>query len=153
MNLSIRLLDGNDDIPYDLLLLADPSKKLVDEYLQRGFCYVAYRLDELVGEFVLIRTDPRTVEIVNIAVDERYQGIGIGRALVLRAIDEAKAIGAKTIEIGTANSSFKQLKLYQSCGFRMVGVDIGFFERNYEEELYEDGLRVTDMVRLRLEMQ
>ncbi|TVX95326.1 GNAT family N-acetyltransferase [Cohnella terricola] len=152
MNLSIRLLDENDDIPYDLLLLADPSKKLVDEYLQRGYCYVAHRNGELVGEFVLIRTHPCTVEIVNITVNELYQGIGIGRSLVLRAIDEAKVLGAKTIEIGTANSSFKQLKLYQSCGFRMVGVDIGFFERHYEEELYEDGLRAIDMVRLRIEM-
>lgn len=152
MNLTIKLVDNEIEIPYDLLLLADPSKALVDEYVGRGYCFVAFKDNEVVGEFVLIKTHPLTVEIVNIAVKEHYQGQGIGTALVQRAIEEAKILNAKTIEIGTGNSGFKQLKLYQKCGFRMVGIDIDFFVRNYGEEIFEDGIQVTDMVRLRREL-
>jgi ribosomal protein S18 acetylase RimI-like enzyme len=107
---------------------------------------------EIVGEFVLIPTHPETVEIVNVAVKEAFQGKGIGKALISRAIEEAKRLQAKTIEIGTGNSGFKQLKLYQKCGFRMVGIEINYFIRNYDEEIFEDGIQVMDMVRLRREL-
>ncbi|CAH0120750.1 putative N-acetyltransferase YvbK [Paenibacillus sp. CECT 9249] len=152
MELAIRLMNQEEQWPYDLLLLADPSKPLVDEYVRRGHCFLAYLNDELVGEFVLIRTRPETVEIVNIAVKERWQGRGIGTRLVRAAIEEARKLQAKTVEIGTGNSGFKQLKLYQKCGFRICGVDIDFFIRNYDEELYEEGIQIKDMVRLRLEL-
>ncbi|GGG07290.1 GNAT family N-acetyltransferase [Paenibacillus aceti] len=153
MNIEYRLLDlqEGEEIPYKLLLLADPSKTLVDEYVARGVCYLAYIEDELVGEFVLIHTHPRTIEIVNIAVAEQHQGRGIGKALVRHAIEEAKRLNAASVEIGTGNTSLLQLRLYQQCGFRITGVDQDFFVRNYDEEIFEDGLQCRDMIRLRLD--
>jgi ribosomal protein S18 acetylase RimI-like enzyme len=78
MELIIKRLDNEQEIPYDLLLLADPSKDLVDEYVRRGNCFLAIIDKEIVGEFVLIHTHPQTIEIVNIAVKEEFQGQGIG---------------------------------------------------------------------------
>ncbi len=153
MKLDFRKRTGEDDIPYDLLLLADPSREMVDDYIGRGDCYLAYADGELVGEFVLVATHPRTLEIVNVAVRESRQGQGIGKALVRKAIEIARAAGAAALEIGTANSSLGQLGLYQRCGFRIVGVDADFFVRHYREPIYENGLRATDRVRLRLELQ
>lgn len=148
----IKPFTKEQDIPYDLLLLADPSKVVVDEYIRRGYCFLAYWKDELVGEFVLIHTHPQTIEIVNIAVKEDFQGMGIGKALLERAIEESRSLKAKTVEIGTANSSFRQLKLYQMAGFRIFGVDTDFFLRHYDELIYEEGIQVKDMIRLRLEL-
>ncbi|MBB6672692.1 GNAT family N-acetyltransferase [Cohnella nanjingensis] len=150
LELTIRPLAPGEDYPYDLLLLADPSRTMVDDYLTRGWCHVATLGSDVVGEFVLIPTHPRTIEIVNVAVMEAHQGRGIGKALVYAAIGEAKRRGAATVEIGTGNSGFLQLKLYQQCGFRIVGVDPDFFVRHYDEPLYEDGMQVRDMVRLRM---
>ena len=152
MNILFKRLDKHQAIPYDLLLLADPNKALVDEYLSRGVCLLAFIENEMVGEFVLINTRPQTVEIVNIAVKEEHQGRGIGKALVFKAIEEANTLNAKTIEIGTGNSGFKQMKLYQKCGFRIVGVDRDFFLRNYDVELFEEGIQIIDMVRLSREL-
>jgi GNAT superfamily N-acetyltransferase len=53
-------------------------------------------------------TRPETAELVNIAVKEDLQGKGIGRQLVMHAIETAKSQGFKTIEIGTGNSSIGQ---------------------------------------------
>lgn len=152
MNLTIELLEDPNEIPYDLLLLADPSRELVNEYVGRGYCYGAYLDGELVGEFVLIHTHPRTMEIVNVAVKGSRQGQGIGRQLVQAAIREAKSRQATALEIGTGNSSIWQLKLYQSCGFRIVGVDVDFFVRNYAQDIYENGIHCRDMIRLRMEL-
>lgn len=146
--MQIRMLQADEQPPMKLLLLADPSEKLVQEYLKRGQCFVAEAEDTIIGEYVLLPTRPETVEIVNIAVDERYQGNGIGKQLVNHAIQQAKVLGYKTIEIGTGNSGVGQLALYQKCGFRMTSIDRDFFIRHYSEEIFENGIQVVDMVRL-----
>ncbi|KPV59797.1 acetyltransferase [Paenibacillus sp. A3] len=146
--MKIVKLASHEQPPMDLLLLADPSQKLVEEYIQRGQCYVAKAEELILGVYVLLPTRPETVEIVNVAVDERHQGQGIGKKLVIHAIETARQIGYKTIEIGTGNSSIGQLALYQKCGFRMTSIDRDFFIRHYEEPIYENGMQVIDMVRL-----
>ncbi|MGG4494643.1 GNAT family N-acetyltransferase [Brevibacillus reuszeri] len=146
--MDIRKLAPHEEAPMNLLLLADPSQKLVEEYLQRGQCYVAAKENDLVGVYVLIQTRPDTIELVNVAVDEGHQGQGIGKKLVLHAIEVAKASGYKTIEVGTGNSSLDQLALYQKCGFRMTWIDKDFFIRHYNEPIFENGIQLFDMVRL-----
>lgn len=151
-NLSIRNLSKGEPVPYDLLLLADPSKEMIDDYVARGSCYVACLNDEIIGAYVLLKTRPSTIEIVNIAIKEEHQGKGHGKSLVLHAIEQAKECGATSIEIGTGNSSVQQLMLYQKCGFRIVGVDSDFFVRNYPQPIFENGIQCKDMVRLRLDL-
>ncbi|MDQ6421703.1 GNAT family N-acetyltransferase [Paenibacillus sp. LHD-117] len=151
--LQLRLIDKlHDEVPYELLLLADPSREMIDDYIARGRCYVAYLHDDAIGQFVLIATHPKTYEIVNIAVHENHQGKGFGTKLVLAAIDEARNLGARTIEIGTGNSSLPQLALYQKCGFRIAGIDHDFFVRHYEEAIVENGIPCKDMIRLKLDL-
>ncbi|MFM9278174.1 GNAT family N-acetyltransferase [Paenibacillus jiagnxiensis] len=146
--MNIRKLHTNENNPMELLLSADPSPKLIEEYVTRGESFIAEEDHEILGIYVLLPTRPETVELVNIAVTERMQGQGLGKMLVLHAIQTAKARGYKTIEIGTGNSSIGQLALYQKCGFRIVGVDLDFFIRHYEEEIYENGIQCRDMIRL-----
>ncbi|BAH43518.1 MULTISPECIES: GNAT family N-acetyltransferase [Brevibacillus] len=146
--MEIRKLAAQEQPPMDLLFLADPSVRLVKDYLQRGQCYVAVMEESIVGVYVLIPTRPDTIELVNVAVDEAHHGKGIGKKLVLHSIEVAKSLGYKTIEVGTGNSSVDQLALYQKCGFRMSWIDRDFFLRHYEEEIYENGIQVVDMVRL-----
>ncbi|PAQ14213.1 GNAT family N-acetyltransferase [Bacillaceae bacterium SAOS 7] len=146
--MQIRKLNQNEELPIELLLLADPSEKLVKEYVSRGECFVAQVGQKIVGVYVLLPTRPETVELVNIAVAEGEHGKGIGKQLVKDAIQQAKVQGYKTIEIGTGNSSIGQLALYQKYGFRMIGIDQDFFIRHYSEEIFENGIQCRDMVRL-----
>jgi ribosomal protein S18 acetylase RimI-like enzyme len=149
---TFRQLTSEQEIPYDLLLQADPSRKLIDDYIHKGLCYLAYDKGNLVGEVVLLPKPANTYEIVNVAVKVEYQGKGIGRKLIERAILEARRLDASSIEIGTGNSSLHQLKLYQKCGFRITEIDPDFFIRNYEDEIFEDGIQCRDMIRLRLDL-
>ncbi len=150
--LTIQKAKNYDHALYELLLLADPSKEIVDEYLNRGECYTAYISGKLAGVYVMITTRPQTVEIVNIAVKQSMQKQGIGKQLIRDAIEKAKHMGAKVIEIGTGNSSIHQLSLYQKCGFRLQAIDHDFFIRHYDEEIFENGIQCRDMVRLYLDL-
>ncbi|RXT03917.1 GNAT family N-acetyltransferase [Ammoniphilus sp. CFH 90114] len=146
--MDIRKLKIEEQPPTELLLLADPSPKIVEEYVKRGECFVAERDRQIIGVYVLLPTRPETVELVNVSVAEQHQNRGIGKQLVMDAIRTARIKGYKTIELGTGNSSVGQLALYQKCGFRIIGVDIDFFIRHYEEEIYENGIQCRDMIRL-----
>ena len=152
MKMDIRKLNAGEKIPIELLLLADPSREIVEEYLNRGECFIAEIEQRTIGVYVLLPTRPETVEIVNVAVVEDHHGRGIGKRLVLDAIRVAKIKGYKTIEIGTGNSSVGQLGLYQKCGFRIIGVDMDFFVRHYSEEIFENGIQCRDMIRLSQEL-
>ena len=150
--MKIRTLAIEEIPPFDLLLLADPSRELVEEYLAIGDCRVAEIEGAVIGVYVLIKLDAHTLEIINIAVNEAMQGRGIGKELIRDAVQIAKDRGYKTIEIGTGNSSIGQLLLYQKCGFRMTDVIEDFFVDNYDEEIFENGIQCRDMVRLSLEL-
>lgn len=146
--MEVRILKKHEQAPMNLLLLADPSRKIVEEYLTRGACYVAETNGDTVGVYVLLPTRPETIELINIAVAEEQHGKGIGKQLVIDAIKKAKDKGCKTMEVGTGNSSIGQLALYQKCGFRISGIDKDFFTRHYAEEIFENGIQCKDMIRL-----
>ncbi|MFC4403849.1 GNAT family N-acetyltransferase [Gracilibacillus xinjiangensis] len=151
--MDIKKLDKNDNLPMNLLLSADPSQEIVEEYVKRGDCFVAESEQRIIGVFVLLPTRPKTVELVNVAVAEEHQGKGIGKQLVLEAIEAAKKKGYKKMEIGTGNSSIGQLALYQKCGFRLTGIDRDFFVKHYPEPIFENGIQCRDMIRLSQDLQ
>jgi ribosomal protein S18 acetylase RimI-like enzyme len=141
-----------EEMPWDLLLDADPSKARIERYLNDELTRIAKLDNDVVGIYVLARHDPITFELMNIAVREAYQGHGLGRRLLGHAIGLAESKGARVIEVGTGNSSFEALALYQRAGFRIVGVVADFFVDNYPEPIVENGIRCVDMLRLRLEL-
>lgn len=146
--MNIRILKSDEKVPMKLLLEADPSRKMVKEYVDRGQGFIAEIGKEIIGAFVLLPTRPGTVEIMNIAVAEENRGRGIGKQLIEEAIKISKKRKYKTIEVGTGNSSVGQLVLYQKCGFRITGIDSDFFITHYDEEIYENGIQCRDMIRL-----
>lgn len=150
MNIEIRKLSEEETPPMELLLLADPSEELVRSYLEKGLCHVAIKEKEVIGVILSMPTKKATVEIMNIAVKEEYQNKGIGRRLILHAVDEIKKSSATTIEIGTGNPGVVQMLLYQKCGFRIVDIDFDFFRRNYSERIFENGIECRDMIRMRM---
>ncbi|WP_106498226.1 GNAT family N-acetyltransferase [Lentibacillus sp. Marseille-P4043] len=151
--MEIRKLRSNETPPMDLLLLADPSRKMIEEYLTSGHCYVAIMEKVMMGVYVTTETNPETVEIANIAVMYGKQGRGIGKKLVKHAINNARTRGFTKIEIGTGNSSIGQLALYQKCGFRIVGILKDFFTKNYPEKIIENGIVCRDMIRLEMDLR
>lgn len=140
-----------DTIPTDLLLLSDPSEEVIAEYIHLSAKFIA-RLDtKIVGALLLLKTRPKTMEIMNISVYEEYQNKGIGKRLINKAIEYAKENKIKTLEIGTGNPGLVQMMLYQKCGFRIVGVELDYFRKNHQEKIFENGIECRDMIRMRME--
>ena len=114
----IRQLD-KEPIPYELLLDADPSMEAIEKYLPFSEIHVATLKGKVIGTIVLYPLNANELEIKNIAVEESLQGNGIGELMLKYATEIAIVKRAKSLVIGTANSSVAQLYLYQKNGFEI----------------------------------
>ena len=102
------------------------SKEVVparfDEVVQstESQLFAARRNGSIVGVLVLAHYPTltgRKAWIEDVVVDASQRGAGIGRALVERAITEAQACGAATLDLTSNPSREAAHRLYRACGF------------------------------------
>ena len=151
-DLKFQKLSKSDEIPYELLLLADPSKEIIYEYLKRSEVFIAIQNKTVVGVIAILPLEKGAVEIKNIAVNPEFQGKGIGTYLIENAIRIATLDQQEKILIGTANSSIGQLYLYQKLGFEITEIKKDFFIKNYDTPIYENGIQAKHMLLLTREL-
>ena len=139
-----------DQAPWALLLLADPSREQVERYLANSRLLALLDGDAVLGVLTLTPVSWGVLEITNLAVEEAWQGKGLGKRLLTAAIEAARAVGALRLDIATGNSSLAQLGLYQRMGFRICAVEADYFTLNYPEPIVENGIACRDRLRLSL---
>ncbi|RJO73788.1 N-acetyltransferase [Nocardia panacis] len=131
-----------------LLRLAEDSERLLAGYLDTGRVWVARDGDEIVGQLLAAPHGENTWEIVNLAIAESHRGRGLGRDLIDRAVTEARAAGARRVEVATATADIGNLRFYQRCGFRMTRIVRDAFgpDTGYPLNLDVDGIPLRDQV-------
>ncbi len=88
-------------------------------YLARGgYIWFAQLEDNIVGCVALAHHGDGRYEISKMAVDEQYQGYGIGRKMLLAALDKARSLHAESLYLETSSLLPKALTLYQHMGFK-----------------------------------
>ncbi|UII58271.1 GNAT family N-acetyltransferase (plasmid) [Cytobacillus spongiae] len=130
---------------YPYLLLADDSDELVRDYLFEGDMYSIKYGNHIAGVILMLLSSENVVEIKNMALDDAYRGIGIGKTVLNQITEMYRMKGMLKVIVGTANSSIGNLAFYQKAGFRMTGIRKDFFKR-YPDPIFEDGIRALDMV-------
>lgn len=138
----------------DRFALAEDSAQQLDAYFAAGRVLVALEGDAIVGHLQLVdRPAADALEITNMAVSEDRRGHGVGRALVRRAIAEARAAGAATLLVATAAADTGVLRFYQRAGFRMLRIERDAFTaaQGYPDGIVLDGVPLRDRVWLSLD--
>ncbi len=130
----------------DLLLLADEQENMIDKYLISGDMFALYD-DDLKSVCVVIPIDKETCELKNIATYKTYQGKGYGRTLI-KFISDFYKNNYKTMLVGTGETP-TILSFYQNCGFKESHRVKNFFTDNYNHPIFENGVRLVDMVYLK----
>ncbi|NIN10186.1 MAG: GNAT family N-acetyltransferase [Gemmatimonadales bacterium] len=69
----------------------------------------------------------RVGHVANVAVDRRYQGRGIGKALLRGALEHFRQCGMRYARIETLEQNYRGRSLYPSLGFEEVGRQVFFF--------------------------
>jgi GNAT superfamily N-acetyltransferase len=128
---------------------AEDSEDLLDAYIDLGRLWVARAADgEVVGHLQAVPRDEDAWEVTNTAVVESQRGRGVGRALLERAVDEAREAGAHRLILATGAADVGNLRFYQRCGFRMSRVvqDVFTPVNGYPPGLEVDGIPLLDQV-------
>ena len=147
MNLEIRLIPLSEEnlVPFwPLLLLADPSKDMVNQYLPQGELYGLYQGDLLVAEAVILPLSPTLCELKNLAVREELHGQGLGSALV-KGLFQICGKRFSHMQVGTSDSG---VPFYEKLGFSLSHRIENFFVDHYPEPIYENGKQCVDMIYL-----
>jgi ribosomal protein S18 acetylase RimI-like enzyme len=149
----LKLLDKQDDLPYELLLLADETIEAISRYIHQSDIYV-FELDQtIIATMVLQETGKDQIEIKNIAVATEFQGKGVGSFLLQKACEIAVKKDYRSILIGTGDQSLRELALYERSGFEKFRTVRNFFIDNYPSPIYENGKQLMDMIVLKKDLK
>jgi GNAT superfamily N-acetyltransferase len=106
-----------DEIPWDLLLLADPDEDRVAEYADADYMRVAKHGDAVAGVYVVEAIAPTCFSLRNLVVAPGYRGKGLGRWLLGHAIGLSESKGAREILIPDT----RPRALFSRVGFQPDG--------------------------------
>jgi ribosomal protein S18 acetylase RimI-like enzyme len=101
-------------IDYDLR--RNPGHALVAELDGRVVGYVCTR----------IYREHSTGHVANMAVARDYQGRGVGRMLMQRALEHFRDCGMRYARVETLEQNYKGRKLYPAFGFKEIGRQVYF---------------------------
>ena len=149
--MNIRQITDNKKQYLDLLLLADPQEDMIDRYLDEGEMFVLEDGGEVRTVCVVQPGKNRQCELKNIATEPESQGKGYGRQMI-RFICEHYSGSCDTMYVGTGNCR-KTIGFYEKCGFVNSHIVANFFVDHYQEPIYEDGVRLVDMVYLKKRLE
>jgi len=103
--------------PKDEEILADPCGKILS---RGGRIFFAVHRGEAVGCCALLAARPGELELAKMAVTEKSRGNGVGRLLLARALEAARAAGATRVFLETNRQLAPAIALYESVGFRHI---------------------------------
>jgi GNAT superfamily N-acetyltransferase len=118
--------------PIDVEVLQHPDKTILD----KGGAILMAAIDgEIAGTVALKFVAPGVYEFTKMAVDIKYRGQKIGKALGEAAIEKAKKLGARKIILYSNTILIPAIELYRKLGFVEVPVDGPYKRSNIKMEL------------------
>ena len=104
------------------------SDGIFRDCLRVGYlCRVAECEGEIVG-YGVVAMGAGEAHILNICVARAWRGQGIGRALLGRMVDDARAGGNEVTFLEVRPSNLKAIALYESMGFQRIGLRRGYYQ-------------------------
>ena len=101
----------------DREVLNDPQNTILGK---GGHIFIACIGSDAVGCIALIPMGGDVYEVSKMAVSPQLRGLGIGRKLLEQTLTKAKAIGAKSLFLGSSTKLKNAVHLYESIGFQHV---------------------------------
>ena len=142
--MEIRRISAGKAAYMPLLLEADPSREMIETYLDAGELYALMVDGQTCAVAVVIEREDGAWEIKNLAVAPVMRGKGYA-ARLLRHLFKVLPAHCDRLYVGTSAGN---VPFYEHFGFVRDGVIEGFFETHYPEPIIENGCVLKDMVKL-----
>lgn len=110
------------------------SESAIEEYVKKGFIYLAQKGALLLGYIIFMRASDEG-EILRIAVKESARKRKTARRLLETAIENMYGAGVKNIYLEVRESNTAARRLYESAKFKEIGRRGGYYRDNNEDAL------------------
>lgn len=146
----VKLVE-TEPIPFELLLMADETKKAIEKYIYDSTVYLLYTTgyDYPVAVFALYKIDKHIIELKNIGVLPAFRKQGIGNFLLGKIVEIASENNYTEIIVGTPVAALAEIAFYEKNGFSKYAIKKDFYIQNYEEPIIEEGVLLRDMQMLK----
>jgi ribosomal protein S18 acetylase RimI-like enzyme len=116
--------------------LDSPTIRRYRRALKDNFSFGAFMGNRLVGLLIAEKSLWNlSLWVWEFHVEKKYRGQGIGRKLMLAAVEKARAAGLRIIVCETQNKNAFAIQAYQRLGFKVEGIDLSY----YTNQDYPDG--------------
>ncbi len=102
------------------------------------YFYVARREDTVVG-YIVFNILHEEAHILNIAVPPTYQRQGIGKYLLISALEMMQADAEREVFLEVAVSNLPAQYLYRQFGFRICGIRKNYYGRYKDAYVFRKG--------------
>jgi ribosomal-protein-alanine N-acetyltransferase len=83
--------------------------------------------DAIVGAYIVFWEMGGEIQILNVAVDLPYRGLGLAQKLIRKVVDLGLKKGTKTVVLDVRKTNSAAIQLYQKLGFTIQTVRKGFY--------------------------
>lgn len=115
-----RIEDG------DIVTLSNPQKHIIDK---GGYICYAKLNGEIVGTASLLKKSETVYELGKMAVNEKAQGVGIGKILLEHCLYVAQQKQIRTLILYSNTILQPAIHLYRRYGFEEIKLESGLYER------------------------
>jgi ribosomal protein S18 acetylase RimI-like enzyme len=112
--------------PIDKYVLENPEEAILDH---GGIILFAKYKGEIIGTVALKLMEPGMYEMTKMAVDEKFRGIGAGKALCAAAIETARSIKAERLILYSSTILQTAISIYNKIGFQEIPLEPGVYQR------------------------
>jgi RimJ/RimL family protein N-acetyltransferase len=104
---------------------ADSFRPIFEDLFEKGVIYLFLDKEQPVGMFKLVRYTHRTDHIAyigGVAIHPDFAGKGYGTAMMKAILGYSREIGLLRLELSTAVTNERAIRLYEKVGFQKEGV-------------------------------
>ena len=111
------------------------SAESLQTMLQDRVAAVAAFIEDKLCGFGYIYIAPGEAELLRIAVNEEYRGLGIARGILSRLHQKASENLCEKMFLEVRRSNSDAIRLYEAAGYTQIGVRKGFYRDPKEDAL------------------
>jgi N-acetylglutamate synthase-like GNAT family acetyltransferase len=113
--------------PIDEEMLSNPRQYIIDK---GGAIFFAKYKSSIVGTFALMQISSGCFELGKMAVNENFQGLKIGNAMLRFCLKKGKEMGAKKIVLFSNTKLGPAIHLYKKFGFVEIPIGDSEYKRS-----------------------
>lgn len=110
--------------------------------LVESHCFYVYEAaGEIAGFYKAARHPGRASHVAylgSLAVAPKFQGRGVGRAMVIEAVERLQQSGVKRVELIVESDNTRGINFYEQLGFEIEGKLRKFYKRAHESQYIDD---------------